>query len=600
MSSTTSSNSRIRWLLLVVLTAAVLVSSSLYSFRSFSRSTALVRRTAVLQIELERFLSSLLNAETGERGYLLTGEEEFLEPYQLGITEAEHRIDRLRELMAHDEERLRALDGLETLTDQWLALLARRVDLRRLGQVETALDLASSRLGKQTMDTIRVRVGEIVDAEEAELRRRRTEVERSDRVTVFLVSSSGGALALALAVGAVAWKTAEQRRRSDAERDEVLAQLPVGVALAEAPTGAIVYANESMRQLVGELDLLTDGAPAGERSCALRRADGQRYVSDELPLVRALRGEVVPDEEMVTSRGAGEVWMLASAAPVHDAGGGLRFGVVVAKDITEKRQAERSLAQANEALARLNAELERRVAERTAALQQANTELEAFSYSVSHDLRAPLRAVAGYCRILEEDYAAAFDDEGRDTLSRAMAAATRMGHLIDDLLALSRLTRAEVRRERVDLSELARAVIGELRERHPSREVDVRIEGGLVDQCDPRLIRVVLENTLGNAWKFTSKRERAEIELGAARRDEGDRAYFVRDNGAGFDMKYAEMLLAPFQRLHAASEFEGTGIGLAIVHRVIAKHGGRVWFDAAVGRGATFYFTLGTSPSGEA
>ncbi|WP_437318544.1 sensor histidine kinase [Sorangium sp. So ce385] len=592
---------RTPWLLVVVSAAAVLVCSSLYSFRSFSRSTALVRRTADVQVELQRLLTSLLNAETGQRGYLLSGEEEFLEPYHAGVHDAESRLSRLRELMAHDGSRLRSLVDLDALTDRWFANLARLIELRRQGRVKDALDLERSRLGKQTMDEIRVRVGEILDAEEALLARRRRAADRSDRVTVFLVSSSGAALGLALAVGAAAWRTSVQRRRSDAERDEVLAQLPVGVALAEPRTGAIVYANQSMKGLTGELGWLTGQASAGERPGALRRADGQLYRPDELPLSRALRGEVVPDEEMVTtSSGGSEVWMLASAAPVHGPAGQVRFGVVVAKDITEKRQAERALAQANEALARLNAELETRVADRTTALQQANSELEAFSYSVSHDLRAPVRAVAGYCRILDEEYAGAFDEEGRDTLARALAAARRMGQLIDDLLALSRLTRAELRRERVDLSELARGVIGELRHRHPTRDVDVRIDDGLVDLCDPRLIRVVLENLLGNAWKFTSKSARAEIAFGLTQRAGAGRAYFVRDNGAGFDMEYADKLFGPFQRLHAASEFEGTGIGLAIVQRVIAKHGGRAWFDAAVGRGATLYFTLGTSSSGDA
>ncbi len=397
------------------------------------------------------------------------------------------------------------------------------------------------------------------------------------------------------------WKTAAQRRVLDAERDEVLAQLPVGVALAEPGTGAIVYANPSMKELVGDLGVLADGSDDAARPGALRHADGQPYGPDKLPLARALRGEIVADEEMMRTPSSGsDIWMLASAAPVLGAGGEVRFGVVVAKDITEKRQAERALADANAELARLNAELERRVAERTAALEQSNTELEAFSYSVSHDLRAPLRAVAGYCRILQEDYAAALDGEGRDTLARALAAARRMGQLIDDLLALSRLTREEVRRERVDLSNLTRAVTSELRERHPARDVDVRIEDGLVDSCDPRLMRVVLENVLGNAWKFTSKRAHAEIAFGAAPRGGPERAYFVRDNGAGFSMDYADKLFAPFQRLHAASEFEGTGIGLAIVSRVIAKHGGRVWCDAAVEQGTTIYFTLGTSFSGEA
>ncbi|WP_437510320.1 sensor histidine kinase [Sorangium sp. So ce1099] len=593
-------NSRMTWLLAAVLAAAVLLSTSFYSFRSFSRSTELVRRTAAVQVELERLLAALLNAETGERGFLLSGQEEFLEPYHLGITDAESRLARLRELITDEDER-RALDGLDALTRQWFALLGELVSLRRQGQTDAALDMVRSRVGKQTLDRIRARVRYIVEAEEGKLKRRQREADESDRVTVLLVSSSGAALALALAVGAVVRKTAEQRRRSDAERDEVLGQMPVGVALAEPPTGGIVYVNPCMKELAGDLGLLDAGASSAERPRTIRRADGTPYVPGELPLSRALRGEVVPHEEMVVAPSAGdEVWILASAAPVYDLEGQLRLGVVVAKDITEQKKAARALAEANEALARLNAELERRVAERTAELEQVNTELEAFSYSVSHDLRAPLRAVAGYCRILEEDYAAALDEEGRSALARALAAARRMGQLIDDLLSLSRLTRAELHPERVDLSELAREVVSALRERDPTRDVDVRIAPGLVDLCDPRLLHVMLENVLGNAWKFTANRARAEVELGVTPRDGAPPVYFVRDNGAGFDMAYAQNLFAPFQRLHAASEFEGTGIGLAIVSRVISKHGGKVWFDAAVGRGATLHFTLAASSTGEA
>ncbi|KYF75218.1 hypothetical protein BE17_02895 [Sorangium cellulosum] len=588
------------WLLAVVLAAAVLLSTSFYSFRSFSRSTELVRTTAAVQVELERLLSALLNAETGQRGFLLSGQEEFLEPYHLGITDAGSRLARLRELIADEDER-RALDGLDALTRQWFALLGELISLRRHGKTDAALDVVRSRVGKQTMDRIRARVRYIVEAEEGKFKRRQREADESDRVTVLLVSCSGAALALALAVGAVVRKTAEQRRRSDAERDEVLGQMPVGVALAEPPTGALVYVNPCMKELAGDLRLLDAGAASAERPPTVRRADGTPYAPGELPLSRALRGEVVPHEEMVVAPSTGdEVWILASAAPVYDPEGELRLGVVVAKDITEQRKAARALAEANEALARLNAELERRVAERTAELEQVNTELEAFSYSVSHDLRAPLRAVAGYCRILEEDHAAALDEEGRSALARALAAARRMGQLIDDLLSLSRLTRAELHPERVDLSELAREVVSALRERDPTRDVDVRIAPGLVDLCDPRLIHVMLENVLGNAWKFTANRARAEVELGVTPRDGAPPVYFVRDNGAGFDMAYAQNLFTPFQRLHAASEFEGTGVGLAIVSRVISKHGGKAWFDAAVGRGATLHFTLAASSTGEA
>jgi signal transduction histidine kinase len=228
-------------------------------------------------------------------------------------------------------------------------------------------------------------------------------------------------------------------------------------------------------------------------------------------------------------------------------------------------------------------------------LAVANKELEAFSYSVSHDLRAPLRAIDGFSQILASDYAEAFDDDGRRFLDRIRAATQRMAQLIDDLLNLSRITRLQLADEPVDLTALAQTVLGDLAARDPGRKVAWDVGSGLAGRGDPRLVRVLLENLLGNAWKFSSKRADARIEVGAELRD-GEATFFVRDNGAGFDMEYAEKLFAPFQRLHAATDFPGTGIGLATVHRVVARHGGRVWAASAPGEGATFFFTLGGQP----
>jgi signal transduction histidine kinase len=235
--------------------------------------------------------------------------------------------------------------------------------------------------------------------------------------------------------------------------------------------------------------------------------------------------------------------------------------------------------------------LERRVTERTAQLESMNKELEAFSYSVSHDLRAPLRTIDGFSQMLQEDYSGCLDDAGQDSLRRVRAAAQRMAHLIDDLLKLSRVTRAELSLEEVDLSALAQEVVEGLQRQSSKRTVRFDIAPGLKALADPRLLHVVLENLLDNAWKFTSGRDTAHIRFGTIPREDGP-AYFVRDNGAGFDMAYAGKLFGAFQRLHDAREFPGTGIGLATVQRVIHKHGGRVWAEGETGKGATFYFTL--------
>jgi signal transduction histidine kinase len=242
--------------------------------------------------------------------------------------------------------------------------------------------------------------------------------------------------------------------------------------------------------------------------------------------------------------------------------------------------------------AQLKSDLERLVAERTAQLEQANKELEGFSYSVSHDLRAPLRAIDGFSQALLEDYAAKLDEQGKDFLIRVRAATGRMALLMDDLLNLGRITRAPLNREPVDLSALAEDIVRELRQSQPGRSVEIRIEPNLDADGDPQLLRVALANLLENAWKFTGKTPNAEIELGSSTDGSGQRSYYVRDNGAGFDMTYSDKLFGVFQRLHGQDEFPGTGIGLATVSRVVQRHGGRIWAESRVGEGSAFYFTL--------
>jgi signal transduction histidine kinase len=228
---------------------------------------------------------------------------------------------------------------------------------------------------------------------------------------------------------------------------------------------------------------------------------------------------------------------------------------------------------------------------RTQQLEASNRELEAFSYSISHDLRTPLRTIDGFSLAVIEDCAGKLDAPALLNLQRVRAAAQRMAQLIDDMLNLSRLTRTEMRREDVDLGKIAREIAAELRDGDPDRNVEFVIADHLVANADPRLIRVAMTNLLGNAWKFTGKCPVGRIEFGQTP-DDGVKAFFVRDNGAGFDMTYAAKLFVAFQRLHAATEYPGTGVGLATVHRVITRHGGRVWTQAVVNQGATFYFTL--------
>jgi light-regulated signal transduction histidine kinase (bacteriophytochrome) len=270
-------------------------------------------------------------------------------------------------------------------------------------------------------------------------------------------------------------------------------------------------------------------------------------------------------------------WLAWKAQPDEDAG----VLYASARDITDRKQAEEHISQ-------LNADLRRQTAE----LADANRELESFSYSVSHDLRAPLRSINGFSQVLMEDCANQLTDEGKDSLRRVRKAATTMGELIDALLALSRVSRAELRAERVDMSALAATIAAELRASQPERQAEFVIAPDIVVEADSRLFRAMLENLLSNAWKYSGQRAAARIEFGRID-NHGENVYYVRDNGVGFDMAYVGRLFGAFQRLHRQAEYAGTGVGLATVQRILHRHGGRVWAEAVLDEGATFYFTVG-------
>jgi light-regulated signal transduction histidine kinase (bacteriophytochrome) len=254
--------------------------------------------------------------------------------------------------------------------------------------------------------------------------------------------------------------------------------------------------------------------------------------------------------------------------------------------VLNRADAKRTVAEAE--IAALNRKLRRHAAE----IEATNRELESFSYSVSHDLRAPLRSITSFSQALLEDCADALDEQGRDYLDRVVRAGQRMAELIEDMMILSRISRSEMQRVPVDLSATALEIAGELAQGQPDRDVEVDIKPGLVTEGDPKLLRIMVENLLGNAWKFTGRQPEPRIEFGAVPSDNGNRVYYVRDNGAGFDEEHAGRLFAPFQRLHSEAEFPGTGVGLATVQRVVRRHGGKVWARGKVSHGATFFFTV--------
>jgi PAS domain S-box-containing protein len=276
----------------------------------------------------------------------------------------------------------------------------------------------------------------------------------------------------------------------------------------------------------------------------------------------------IPEEPLPTKNGTR--WLHTMKVPIVDGEGVPRYLLGISEDITERKAREAALRAAK------------------AAADAASAELEAFAYSVAHDLRTPLRGIDGFSQALLEDYGDKLDETGHRYLGNVRQAAQRMARLIDDLLTLSRVSRSEVARERVDVTLLSRQILERLRTADPNRDVEVVVADGLETNADPRLVGVALDNLLSNAWKFTSRRKTARIEVGAIDAD-GDEAFFVRDDGAGFDMAYVGKLFGAFQRLHGTNEFEGTGVGLATVLRIVRRHGGRAWGEGAIDKGATFY-----------
>ncbi len=365
-------------------------------------------------------------------------------------------------------------------------------------------------------------------------------------------------------------QTEAQKQRLEA----ILETAPAGVVIIEAATGRLSYINPRAAELYGTDYNNFDLNMHIERIKVLK-PDGSLYPAEELPVNLAFKGQKSHSVEMTIERPNGlRIPLIVSAAPLLDATGTITAAIVAFIDITERKRAELELKRANE------------------ELHASNRELDAFIYSVSHDLRAPLRSITGFSDLLIDRYPEKLDDKARTYLNRIVEGGWKMNHIIDDLLHLSRIARQAVDRQDVDIGKIARSIVEELRRSQPDRRVTVDIKEPLPARADPRLVEMALSNLLNNAWKFTSKTEDARIEIGTVG-GEGAATYYVKDNGAGFDQELSERLFQPFRRLHSEQEFEGTGIGLAIVERIISRHGGRIWAEGKTQEGAAFYFTLG-------
>jgi PAS domain S-box-containing protein len=366
---------------------------------------------------------------------------------------------------------------------------------------------------------------------------------------------------------------AMQARAAEANRfvDAILEHIPDMVFVKEAAELRFVRFNRAGEELLG---IARDELIGKNDYDFFPKTEAEFFVAKDRETLDGRKLVEIPEEPIKTA--SGQRWLHTKKVPIVDDAGVPRYLLGISQDITNDKHVKALLLAAKD------------------KAEAANRELEAFSYSVAHDLRAPLRGVDGFAQALIEDYADKLDAAGLRYLERIRAAAQRMAALIDDLLNLSRVTRSEFRREPVDLTRIASQALANLQRFEPVRTIDVTIAEGMHASGDARLLGIVFDNLLGNAWKFTSKTNAPHIEVGVAT-EAGERVYFVRDNGAGFDPAYRDKLFGVFQRLHTVSDFPGTGIGLATVLRIVERHGGRVWADGAVGQGATFYFTLSES-----
>jgi len=380
----------------------------------------------------------------------------------------------------------------------------------------------------------------------------------------------------------------EELRHSEAQLTTIIENLTEGLVVSSID-GDLLHWNRTALEMHGltSLEEARRRLPELADTFELATMDGTVLPVEDWPLARILRGESSRNWDIRIRRLHNHWQRIFSygGVLVRDADGKPLMAVVTINDVTERKHTE-------EELRRFNDTLEQRVQQRTAELEASNKELEAFSYSVAHDLRSPLRSVDGFSKFLLEHYAGQLDDRARDYLHRMRAASQRMGQLIDDLLNMARLNQIRVRKEPVDLSAMAAEIIEELRRQAPERRVSVEIEPDMIVDADRTLLHTALWHLLDNAWKFTARQEDARITVDMVTR-EGECTYRIRDNGVGFDMAYVGKLFQPFQRLHTEAEFPGTGIGLALVQRIIRRHGGHIRAEGAVGEGATFYFTLG-------
>jgi PAS domain S-box-containing protein len=534
------------------------------------KTAALVTRAHEVQSNLNRLLSLVLNIEAASRGFVLTGQPVFLESLQADLNAVAEGERRLGELILSDEQRGN-LSALKTLIAERIAISRRNVELRQNAGFDAALQAIASGGGRVAGDAIRRQLARMEVAQQTLLDQRSAAARREKSNAVLMTMGATGlsaVLFIAMSVLAVRENQLRQRTQVQLDRFFTLSLDMLGIADMNG------YFKRLSPAFTETLGFTADELMARPFLDFVHTDDRAATLAEVEKLGRGV--PTIQFENRYQCRDGSWRWLSWKTQPVAEEG----LLYATARDVTDRKHAEQQIAQ-------LNADLQVHATE----LAETNKELESFSYSVSHDLRAPLRSIDGFSQILLEDCAEQLNEAGKDALQRVRKAATAMGELIDALLALSRVSRVELRAARIDLSALTVSLAAELRESQPDRRAEFVIAPHMVVEADPRLVGAMLGNLLGNAWKYTQPRPVAHIEFGSFIED-NETVYFVRDDGVGFDMAYVGKLFGPFQRLHRQTEFGGTGVGLATVQRIVHRHGGRAWAEGVVDQGATFYFTL--------
>jgi PAS domain S-box-containing protein len=533
--------------------------------------------------EIEQVLADLQDAETGQRGFLLTGDERFLDPYNAAVAHLPDQIRALREVTADNAQQQSAVNMIETLATQKLAALREGVDRRRRQPVNIApaeLDLLQS--GRAIMDRIRSEVTDMRTREESTLRDRAAALGNDSRqALVLILGGNGAAVFILLLVFLLLQRESAQRHAAQmnaqkraAEVEDLYNNAPCGYHSLDKD-GVIVKMNDTELLWLG---YTRDEVIGKKRLSDLLTPDSLAKFDQQFRELK--RTGIVNDVDLDLVRSDGTILpVIRSASAQRNERGEFVMSRSTVFDNTERKRRDAEIRQLNE-----------RLRQRTEELEGANRELEAFSYSVSHDLRIPLRAMDGYSHMLEEDYGDSLDNEGKRMLRAIRQGAFKLSNLIDDLLTLSRLASTRPNLVEIDMNSLVDEVLAEVKvAANPASRVTV--EPLAPAKADRTLLRQVWSNLLTNAFKYSSGRAEPVIAI-SSKVDTECIAYTVRDNGVGFNMKYYDKLFGVFQRLHGEKEFPGTGVGLAIVRRVVSRLGGQVWAESRPDEGATFHFTL--------